>query len=616
MPSPKPTDQAAPKPLKRNVFFYIMLLFLGWAFLLVVSPSPDLGEEKPISAVVTLINEEKVSSIEIEDDLLRIVMRDGQNFHSRKETGEVFLETLSGNQVDAAKVSEGITIKQGLPWLDIVLNLAPILITAVFFLFIIRQARGGAADVLSFGKSKVRQFSRNDSQVTFNDVAGVAEAKQELTEVVDFLKNPEKYRKLGARIPKGVLLVGPSGVGKTMLAKAVAHEAQVPFFSMAGSEFMEMLVGVGASRVRDLFATAKRNSPSLIFIDEIESIGRQRGGGLMGGHDERDQTLNQILVEMDGFDARTTVIVLAATNRPDLLDSALVRPGRFDRRVVMELPDIKEREEIIKIHMRGKPFEKDVEVEKLARRTVGYSGADLENTLNEAAIMAARSGKKAISAAFLEEAATKIKLGPERKRLQSEEDKRITAYHEAGHAVVAAKLPHMDPVHRISIVARGLALGFTMFPPKYDRYNETETRLREIITASLGGRAAEEVVFTEKTVGGTSDFTQATTIARKMVTSYGMSDLGPVSFDGEALEGSLSFFGQKATSEGMAVRIDEAVKEIIDQSYAVSLTILRENRKLLDEVARELVAKETLEGEDFEKLLKESAGDAQTDAKA
>ncbi|MDP2874041.1 MAG: ATP-dependent zinc metalloprotease FtsH [bacterium] len=592
-----------PKPLAKNIFFYLFLVFLAWALLVVISPASSVDEEKPISEVLSLIRQEKVKKIEIEETLLKVELKDGQKLTARKEVTGNFLETLSQQQIDPAKVSEGIIIKQGIPWADLLFNIAPVLLTAIFFFVIIRQARGGATEIFSFGKSRAKLFGKKNSQITFADVAGADEAKQELIEVVDFLKNADKYRKLGARIPKGVLLVGPAGVGKTMLAKAVAAEAKVPFFSMAGSEFMEMLVGVGASRVRDLFQTAKANAPSLIFIDEIESIGRQRGLGLAGGHDERDQTLNQILVEMDGFDPRDNVIVLAATNRPDLLDSALVRPGRFDRRIVLEFPDIKEREAIIKIHMRGKPFTQDVNVEKLAQRTVGFSGADLENMLNEAAIMAARFGRSAITAQDLEESATKVKLGPERKRLQSDEDKKMTAYHEAGHAVVASKLPHMDPVHRVSIVARGLALGFTMYPPKVDRYNETKTRLLEIITSALGGRAAEEVVFGEVTVGGASDFEQATSLAYKMVTSFGMSELGLMSFDNHDEERVWRLFGQGGISEEMAGKVDTAVKKIIDECYQKATAILQANRPALDRVAEKLVTKETLEQEELKELL-------------
>ena len=541
----------------------------------------------------------------IEGDALTLTGKDGNNYLSRKESGESFEKVLRENGVDTAALK--IDVKNpdlNGHWFDLIINILPIILMVAFFWFIFRQARGGADSIFSFGKSRAKVFSKDQPNITFNDIAGVDEAKKELGEVVDFLKFPDKYLALGARIPKGVLIVGPPGVGKTMLARAVATEAGVPFFSMAGSEFMEMLVGVGAARTRDLFDTAKKNAPSLIFIDELESIGRQRGMGFAGGHDEREQTLNQILVEMDGFTPRTSVIVLAATNRPDLLDPALLRPGRFDRRVVLELPDIKEREGIIKVHMRGKPFSDDVDIEKLARRTVGFSGADLENMLNEAAILAASNGKKIINPNDLEESALKVKMGPERKRLQSDEEKKLVAYHEAGHALVASQLPGMDPVHRISIVARGLALGFTMIPPSQDRYNETQTHLLSQICSLLGGRAAEEMVFNELTVGASNDIEQGTMIARHMVEEFGMSRLGPISLDGGEEGQFARMFGQGSpVSESTAASVDREIKEIIDNQYRRAKEILTANRVKLDNVALGLVEKETLEGEDFIKLI-------------
>jgi cell division protease FtsH len=403
---------------------------------------------------------------------------------------------------------------------------------------------------------------------------------------------------MGARTPKGVLMVGPSGTGKTLLARATAGEANVQFFSMAGSEFMEMLVGVGASRVRDLFNTAKKAQPAIIFIDEVDAIGRQRGYGLMGGHDEREQTLNQILVEMDGFAPTEQLVVIAATNRPDVLDPALVRPGRFDRRVVLELPDVKGREAILAIHARNKPFEKKVNWEKIAKRTVGFSGADLENMLNEAAILAARLGKKAIDMADLEEAATKVKLGPEKKRLQTEEDRKMTAYHEAGHALVSWFMPHMDPVHRISIVSRGMSLGHTMMEPM-DRIHETKTHLIEQIAVMLGGRAAESLVFNEVTTGASDDINKATEVARMMVTEYGMSDLGPLNLASDPR----TPYEQSQVYEDMASKIDTQVKKITDEGYREAITILGKLRKKLDALATELLQKETLEAEEFEKLI-------------
>ena len=426
-----------------------------------------------------------------------------------------------------------------------------------------------------------------------------------MIEIVDFLKNPEKYRKLGARTPKGVLLVGPSGVGKTLLAKAIAGEAGVPFFSAAGSEFMEMLVGVGSSRVRDLFRMARESQPSLIFIDEIDAIGRQRGMGIGGGHDEREQTLNQILTEMDGFDTRTDVIVIAATNRPDMLDPALIRPGRFDRTITVPLPDLKDREEIIKLHMNGKPMTKEINVEKLAKKTVGFSGADIENMLNESAILAARTGRTEILEKDVEEAALKVTLGSEKKTMQTEEERKLTAYHEAGHALVAQYVKDMDPVYRVSIVARGGSLGHTSFPPERDRYNETKTRLLSMVATSLGGRAAEEIVFNELTVGASDDIKRATRLVRKMVTEFGMSDLGPVSYEtaGGGMWLAKDFDDEAKVSDEMSAKIDNQVSKIMKQSYEQAKEILNAHREVLDKISARLLEKETIESEEFKELV-------------
>ncbi|MCA9390406.1 ATP-dependent zinc metalloprotease FtsH, partial [candidate division WWE3 bacterium] len=445
-------------------------------------------------------------------------------------------------------------------------------------------------------------------QVTFKDAAGVDEAKQELAEVVDFLKHPVKYQKVGARIPRGVLLVGPAGVGKTLLARAVAGEAGVPFYSIAGSEFMEMFVGVGASRVRDLFETAKNSAPAIIFIDEIESIGRHRGAGASSSHGEQEQTLNQILVEMDGFTPNAGVIVLAATNRPDLLDPALTRPGRFDRRVMLELPDIEGRKEILEIHQKGKPISHEVSMEKLARRTVGFSGADLENMLNESAILAARDDRNEVTTKDLEEAATKVKMGPSRKRLQSDEDKRMTAYHEAGHAIAAHYLDNMDPVHRVSIVARGAALGFTMIPPKEDRYNQTEQRLLDNICALMGGRAAEEIFLKTMSVGASNDIERATQTARDMVVRYGMSSIGPRALpdDEQTNVGVWSMEKPIKYSDALMAQIDSEVNRIIKEQYERAKEILHQHRSDIEKVVDELMKSETLESDEFEALLADS----------
>ncbi|PIR79599.1 MAG: cell division protein FtsH, partial [Candidatus Levybacteria bacterium CG10_big_fil_rev_8_21_14_0_10_36_30] len=485
---------------------------------------------------------------------------------------------------------------------NIISTFLPVILIIAFFYFIFRQARGAQENIFSFGSNKGKTFNKDNPKTTFADVAGVDEAKQELSEVVDFLKHPEKYTAMGARTPKGVLLVGPSGTGKTLLARAVAGEAQVPFISIAGSEFMEMLVGVGAARVRDLFATAKKTQPAIIFIDEVDAIGRQRGVGIMGGHDEREQTLNQILVEMDGFTPNEQLVVMAATNRPDILDPALVRPGRFDRRIMLPLPDIEGRKEILKIHARNKPFADTVDWEKNARRTVGYSGADLENMLNEAAILAARLGKKIIDSDDLEEAATKVKMGPEKKRMQSEDDKKITAYHESGHALVSYFMKHTDPVHRISIVGRGMSLGHTLIPPSQDRVHETKSRLLEQIATMLGGRAAEELIFSEMTTGASDDIEKATSVVRTMVIEYGMSNLGPVNYDGE--RGRMIYGEQQQISEETQNQIDREIRRIMDEAYKTAQRVIKTNRTKLDQVAARLLVKETLEGDEFEEIMK------------
>lgn len=597
----------------KNVFFYLLVIFLSVSAFYAISKPEEMREEKNITEVLEYVANDQVQRVEITGDILKIGLADGTKIQSRKESADSFLEILEKKEIDPAKIKEGIKVNDpalGTRWLDFFLNVSPVALMALLFFYIFRQARGAGSEIFSFGRSRARLFDGDGkSKIKFDSVAGAKEEKKELMEIVDFLKHPEKYNKLGARVPRGVLIVGPSGVGKTLLARAVAGEAGVPFFNMAGSEFMELLVGVGASRVRDLFQTAKTSAPSIIFIDEIDAIGRQRGFGIGGGHDEREQTLNQILVEMDGFDPRTRVIVVAATNRPDMLDPALVRPGRFDRRIVMQLPDIKEREEIIQLHMKGKPLTLGVSIEKLARRTVGFSGADIENMLNEAAILAARGEKIAIDPDDLEEAATKVKLGPERKRLQSEEEKKMTAYHEAGHAIVANNTPEMDPVHRVSIVARGLSLGFTMFPPKIDRQNETQTRILGMITAALGGRAAEEFIFKNLTVGAANDLQHATRLARMMVTEFGMSDLGPISlnYDNDKMWLARQLGEYTAYSDELLNKVDKEVERIIDQCYKEAKSILRKNRRALDAVAEALVKKETLDGEEFERIITKSS---------
>jgi len=591
----------------KNLFIaFFVFLFLYQFFHAINQEVKQIVPEKPITQVIEEIKEKKVKKIEITDNRLLIEYKNNTYAISHKEPSESFLKILKDNDINPSSVN--LLIKNGgstSDFINFLSNVVPTILMIVFFVFLFRQAKGAQDSVFSFGQARVKKFSKDMPKVTFSDVAGVDEAKKELQEVVDFLKNPEKYKKLGARTPKGVLLVGPSGCGKTLLAKAVAGEANVPFFSIAGSEFMEMLVGIGAARVRDLFNTAKKNAPSIIFIDEIDAIGRARSMGIMPAHDEREQTLNQILVEMDGFTPTEQVVVIAATNRGDLLDPALLRPGRFDRRIVIDYPDLEGRKAIIKIHAKGKPFEENIDWEKVAKRTVGFSGADLENMLNEAAILAARAGKNKISFEDIEEAATKVKLGPEKKRLQSDYDKKLTAYHEAGHAIVSHFLPHTDPVHRISIVSRGLALGYTLIPPTKDKLHETKTHLLEKITVMMGGRAAEEIVFGEITTGAANDFDQATQIARAMVVEYGMSSLGPINFGPtfDVTEWGKGYFESQTISQQMLAKIDEEIKKIINQAYKKAVSIIKEKRPLLDQVAETLLKKESLDQEEFEKIV-------------
>jgi len=598
---------------KRPNVFLMLLVFLlvWWLFSALADFSSEFYSQnfEPLSKVIESIRKDEVKKVEIKGEDLKIYYNVGETKDSIKEPNQNFLELLANYNIDPAKIPDGVATIPQLPIWEIIGTVAPLVLMLVFLFFILRQARGAAGDVFSFGKSRAKVFlkgSKNGKEkISFKDVAGAEEVKKELTEVMDFLKNPDKYKKIGARIPKGVLLIGPSGVGKTLLARAIAGEANVPFFSAAGSEIMEKLVGVGSARMRDLFSTAKSAQPAVIFIDEIDAIGRQRGMAFSAGHDEREQTLNQLLVEMDGFDQRVNVIVLAATNRPDLLDPALIRPGRFDRRVTLELPDVNEREEIFKIHMRGKPFSEDLNIKRIAQQTVGFSGADIENMLNEGAIFAARNERDKITMRDLMDAATKVKLGPERKRLQSEEEKTLTAYHEAGHALAASKLPSADPVQRVSIISRSYTLGFTDISPQRDRYNETKTRLLGFITISLAGRAAEELVYKEETVGAANDIEKATQIAKKMVCEFGMSSLGPILYGGGEEKRWLAFqLGEKVSySEEMAKKIDNEVKKIVDGCFKEAKDILQKNRKVLDNLAKELVIKETLEKEDIDKIL-------------
>ncbi len=594
----------------KNIFIiFFVIVFLVYGFNSITKEMGQIEPEKSITAVIADIKNNKVKKVEVIDNKLFTYYKDDKIAVSYKESSDSFLKTLRDSGITSdngvqiiVKDTQGASMIANILW-----NIVPTILMVAFFIFLFRQARGAQDSVFSFGQSRAKRFNKDLPKTTFADVAGVDEAKKELEEVVDFLKQPEKYKKLGARTPKGVILVGPAGCGKTLLAKAVAGEANVPFFSIAGSEFMEMLVGIGAARVRDLFATAKKNAPAIIFIDEIDAIGRARSVGAMPSHDEREQTLNQILVEMDGFNPTEQVVVIAATNRGDLLDTALLRPGRFDRRIMVDYPDLEGRKAIIRIHAKGKPFAKAVDWEKVAKRTVGFSGADLENMLNEAAIYAARHAKLEISMEDIEEAATKVKLGPAKKRIQSDLDKKLTAYHEAGHAIVSHFLSHTDPVHRISIVSRGMALGYTLIPPAQDKLHETKSHLIERMAVMMGGRAAEQTVFNEITTGAANDFDQATRIAKAMVVEYGMSPLGPINFGPtmDITEWGKSYYEQNSVSQETLSLIDTEVKKLLDTALAKAVQTLNEKRELLDKVASELLTKESLDGDEFEQLVGE-----------
>lgn len=592
----------------KNLFLWGLLFFFALSFLASLNQASKELDNKPLSGLLSDIKSDKVKKIVVEERKLIAKYTNGKQYVAYKEPQASFLELLQGANIDPNKVE--IEVKNegffNVPIIDLVINILPIVFMVAFFFFIFRQAKGAQNSIFSFGQSTAKLFDQEKPKITFKDIAGIEEAKKEMEEIVDFLKHPKKYASVGARTPKGVLLVGPSGTGKTLLAKAVAGEAKVPFFSMAGSEFMEMLVGVGSARMRDLFKVAKRQAPSIIFIDEVDAIGRTRSVGAMGGHDEREQTLNQMLVEMDGFEPNERVIVIAATNRGDMLDSALLRPGRFDRRIVLDLPDIEGRQEIAKIHATNKPFVKDINWKKVARRTVGFSGADIENMMNEAAILTARENKQKINMEHIEEAATKVKLGPEKKRLQSKEDRKMTAYHEAGHAVLSYVQENTDPVHRISIVSRGRALGFNLIVPETDRTHETKSRLLAQIRTMLGGRAAEELIFSEMTSGASSDIDVSTRIARAMVLDFGMSNLGPMDFGTQMQEVELGkgYYEQPQISPQMQAKIDVEVKSIIDSAYLDAKSLLKKHKSKLDRLAKELLKKETLDGEELIVLMK------------
>jgi cell division protease FtsH len=558
-----------------------------------------------LSEMIQDVRDQEIKKIEVSGNDLNISYNDNTKKTARKEEGQELVAVFSAADIDLNTTNIDVATVSGWNMLwDLLLTLLPIILMVGVLFFIFRQARGAQDGIMGIGRSKAKLFVKGKQNINFKDVGGMDEAKRELEEIVDFLRDPRKYKKVGARTPKGVLLVGPAGTGKTLLARAVAGEANVQFLSIAGSEFMEMLVGVGASRARDLFATAKKLAPAIIFIDEIDAIGRVRGHGSMGGHDEREQTLNQILVEMDGFTPNDNVIVMAATNRGDMLDPALVRPGRFDRRVTVSLPDLEERKYILSIHAQKKPFAKLVNWEKVARRTVGFSGADIENMLNEAAIAVARENREEITSDDIEEASLKVKLGPSKKRLHDEYERKMTAYHEAGHAIVAHVSPHADPVHRISIVSRGQALGFTLTPPEKDKVQTTKSELIDEIAVLLGGRAAEELIFKELTAGASSDIERATRIARAMVMDYGMSPLGPMNFSPQYdMNYSRSWGDPQKISEALQEKVDAEVLQLIEAGKKRSLDILKKYKKELDVVSLKLLDIESLDGDEFTELM-------------
>ncbi len=599
----------------RNGIVMLVLVVGTVALLYTFLISSPTDQSVAYSQFLSEVQKGNVKDVQQQDLRLTVTGKDGKDYvvvvpgvGFTDVYGDVQKAAQAGGVEPSSITFSGKEASQTGQWVSLLIGaLLPVLLIGGFLFFMMRQAQGTNNQAMSFGKSRARMFLGNKTVVTFSDVAGVDEAKMELQEVVEFLKYPEKFNSLGARIPRGVLLVGPPGTGKTLMARAVAGEAGVPFFSISGSEFVEMFVGVGASRVRDLFDQAKRNSPCIVFVDEIDAVGRQRGAGLGGSHDEREQTLNQILVEMDGFDTNTNVIVIAATNRPDVLDPALLRPGRFDRQVILDRPDMKGRVEILKVHTKGKPLDKAISVEEIAKQSPGFSGADLANLVNEAAILAARRNKKLVGMPDFQEALERIVAGPERKsRVISDAEKLIIAYHEGGHAVVQRILPKCDAVSKVTIISRGMALGYTMALPSEDRYLQSKTEFEDKIAGMLGGNAAERLVFGDTTTGASNDIEKATDLARRMVTEFGMSDrLGPLAF---GKRDELVFLGreigeQRNYSDDVARQIDEEVRSIIEQAYNRATDVLTQHRAKLEKLAEELVEKETLDGEAFEALF-------------
>ncbi len=604
-------DQTLPPKKKPNNLLYLigiaLLLTTAYFFF---SPSQVGPTTINLSTFVSEVRNKEVKKVQVKDNKLLIELKDGSQQTAIKEKGQNINDILAdvSTSVKNQLEIEVVDTESSNFIVDLFISFLPFLLIIGFFVFMMRQAQQSNNQALSFGKSRARMIDKEKKKTTFEDVAGAKEAKQELIEIVDFLKSPLKYTEMGAKIPKGVLLIGAPGTGKTLLARAVAGEASVPFFNISGSEFVEMFVGVGASRVRDLFKKAKRNAPCIVFIDEIDAVGRQRGAGLGGGHDEREQTLNQILTEMDGFEKDTNIIVMAATNRPDVLDPALLRPGRFDRRVMVDIPDIADRESILKVHSRNKPLAKTVILKIIAKQTPGFTGADLENLMNEAAILCAKNNKKIISMKELEESVEKVLMGPERKsRVLSKKEKEITAYHESGHAVVGHFLKNCDPLHKISIISRGMALGSTWFLPQEDKHLYSESKFEDEITSLLGGHVAEQSTFGEVTTGSSNDLERATQIARRMVTEYGMSELGPIIYGEKNHEVFLGrdFGHVRNYSEEIASKIDMQVKKIIDKSFQKAKIIVSQHKAKLAEIAKTLIDKETLTRKEFLVFFKE-----------
>lgn len=594
---------------RKLIIWLVILVGVVVIFFMLISPGGGGAERLAASELIDKVKASGDWELTIKGTSLTAVSGDEKFVATVPESFDAF-------EVFGTKIGDTVTLTFAKSsswgnWAGILINFLPLILFGALLIFILRQAQGGSSQAMSFGKSRARLAGGDRPTISFGDVAGVEEAKQELEEVVEFLRYPEKFLALGARIPRGVLLIGPPGTGKTLLARAVAGEAGVPFFSISGSEFVEMFVGVGASRVRDLFDQAKRNAPCIIFVDEIDAVGRHRGSGLGGGHDEREQTLNQILVEMDGFDSSTKVIVLSATNRPDILDPALLRPGRFDRRVILDQPDINGRKAILEVHAKGKPLDPDADLGIIAKQTPFFSGADLANLVNEAALLAARRNKKVVGLDELQEAIERVQLGPERKsRVISQKEKEVIAHHEAGHALVARMLPHADPVYKISIVARGMAGGYTRQLPTEDRHLYSIAQLRDTMTTYLGGRAAEEIMFgnAEVTTGASSDLEQVSALVRRMVKEYGMSEKMGLRTFGRKDE--LVFLGrmvdeQKDYGDKVADEIDEEIKRLIDNAYAEAKDILTKNKEKLVQIAERLVAEETLEGEALEAVFNE-----------